>query len=94
MNGKTSYRTITTETIEDGEYSGLTRTTTTYHGESALVAALGRICDYADMALDCDGLTRETREWLEAIDDTAISAHSGNEVTLVDIGRRGATPTL
>ena len=86
MNGKTSYRTITTKTIEDGEYAGYTLTETTYHGECALVAALGRICDYADMALDCDGLTREAREWLEAINDMALSAHEGDDVTLWDIG--------
>jgi hypothetical protein len=87
MKDKTSYRTITAKTIEDGEYAGYTLTETTYHGECALVAALGRILGYADVALDCDGLTREAREWLEAINDLALSAHAGDDITLWDVGR-------
>lgn len=87
MNDKTSYRVITTERIESGEYSGCTKTTTTYHGAAALVASLERVRDYVDMALGCDGLTRELSEWLESIDAVASSALKGDRVTVSEIGR-------
>ena len=87
MNDKTSYRTITTKTIEDGEYAGLTCTTTTHHGEYALSAALQLVRDYVDMALCCDGLTPEVSEWLESIDDVAHSTLKGRPVTTSVVGR-------
>jgi hypothetical protein len=87
MNDKTSYRTITTETIEDGEYAGYTRTETTYHGECALVAALQRVREYVDVALWCEELPPEASELLEAIDDVAHSALKGRPMTTSVIGR-------
>jgi hypothetical protein len=39
------------------------------------------------MALDCGGIPREAREWLEAINDLALSAHEGDDITLWDVGR-------
>lgn len=87
MNGKTSYRTITTKTIEDGEYAGYTLTETTYHGEYALSAALQLVREYVEAALCCEELTLEVSELLEAIDDVAHSALKGRPVTTSVIGR-------
>lgn len=87
MNDKTSYRTITVKTIEDGDYAGYTLTETTHYGDYALSAALQLAREYVEAALCCEELTPEVSELLEAIDDVAHSALKGRPVTTSAIGR-------